>query len=78
MSTYVGRLDSYHDHEYANEFEASVYLQHDMIMLKVTQHELNARVDSDDNRQYEEELKKKNFVHYHDIKLCFSIFTLNS
>ncbi len=57
MPTYVDRLVSHQDHEYANVFEALVYLLHDMIMLMMNQHELNVKEDWDENRQYEEELK---------------------
>jgi hypothetical protein len=59
MSTYIDQLDSLQYREFANVFEALVFLQHDMIMLKVIQHELNVMEDLDENRQYEVELKKK-------------------
>lgn len=59
MSTYIDRFDSYQRREYANVFEVLVYLQHDMIMLKVIQHELNVMEDLDESRQYEAELNKE-------------------
>ena len=59
MSTYVVQLDSHQDHECANVFEASVYLQHDMRVLMMNQHELNVMEDWDENRQFEVELKTK-------------------
>jgi hypothetical protein len=59
MSTYIDQLDSHQYREFANVFEVQVFLQHDMIMLKVIQHELNVMEDLDENQQSEVELKKK-------------------
>ncbi len=76
MSTYIARLDSHQYREYANVFEALVYLQHDMIMLKMNQHELHVRVDWDGNQQYEEELNEPIIVLSLINRKC--LFTLNS
>jgi hypothetical protein len=53
----MNRLDYSHRHrEYANVYEALVYLQHDMTMSKVNQHELSVTEDLDESRLYEVEL----------------------
>jgi len=62
MSTYIVRLDSHQHHESANVYEALVFLQHDMIMLKVIQQGLHVMVDLDENRQYEVELNEINVI----------------